>query len=279
MEMDRNEREFQGWCNGEERTICNYVMYPDMARLLLENNRMNRPLRESLVSGLKHKMTTGKWLNNYDAIIISSDGILLDGQHRLAACIAGNIEFVCDIRVMADKSHFPEINTGVSRTPGDTLNIAGYKNYNQLALAATYLFHYKNDSLLYKNKLPREDILKIVKEYPDILDVSLTYAERAYHYTCLSKGVGMFLHYAFSEIDSDMANEFFNKFSTGENMEHGDPELAITRLLLNNKNSNKRYDKITLMAFIIKAWNARRKGKKLSVIRWEQKVEKFPSIL
>ena len=252
---------------------------PEIAKIILNNNTMNRAIRSTSVEYLKKQMITGKWKNNYDAIVLASDGTLLDGQHRLEACKQANTYFICDVRVMADKSHFPEINTGTSRTPGDVLKINGHNNYNTLSLALTLLYNYENTTLMNRQKISREELLGCAKKHPDIMEISGPIAQRAYSSVGISKGTGVFLHYSFYNIDPVLANDMFEKIITGANLESGDPVLALIRLLLNNKNSSKRYHRYVLIALVIKTWNALRKGRSLSRIHYEPSTEPFPSIL
>lgn len=60
---------------------------PDLARDLLAKNPHNRNLRVRRVEQLAGAMTRGEWVFNGDAIRIADSGMLLDGQHRLAAIV------------------------------------------------------------------------------------------------------------------------------------------------------------------------------------------------
>ena len=70
---------------------CNVVlMNPSLAEKILSLNKKNRNVSESNLSSTVHKMKNGKWHENGESIIIGSDGVLKDGQHRLEATIKSN---------------------------------------------------------------------------------------------------------------------------------------------------------------------------------------------
>ena len=64
---------------------------PAYAAELLKQNTNNRPVRPSHVRFLSEAMQRGEFLFNGDAIRISKDNVILDGQHRLLAVVKSNI--------------------------------------------------------------------------------------------------------------------------------------------------------------------------------------------
>ena len=65
-------------------------MNPTLAKQILSLNVKNRKLTKFNLSSTVYKMRTGKWHENGESIIIGSDGVLKDGQHRLEATIKAN---------------------------------------------------------------------------------------------------------------------------------------------------------------------------------------------
>lgn len=70
------------YVRGEVETIT-----PELAADLLSRNMKNRPVSQQRVRKYMAAMVAGKWLLNGEAIKISIDGRLIDGQHRLKAII------------------------------------------------------------------------------------------------------------------------------------------------------------------------------------------------
>jgi hypothetical protein len=60
---------------------------PQQASIWLQSNQHNRPINEATVAFYAKEMLAGKWRLMGQAIIFSKSGKLLNGQHRLMACV------------------------------------------------------------------------------------------------------------------------------------------------------------------------------------------------
>ncbi|MDQ2738234.1 MAG: hypothetical protein M3Y35_06395, partial [Actinomycetota bacterium] len=63
---------------------------PKKAAEYLEANTANRPLSTAVVKSFAEAMTRGDWMVTHQGIAFGSGGVLVDGQHRLAAIVAAN---------------------------------------------------------------------------------------------------------------------------------------------------------------------------------------------
>jgi len=108
---------------------------PSLARKWLDKSESinQRGVRKARVEKLTHAILSGQWQVTHQGIALSPDGEVLDGQHRLLAIIASG-ETV-EVMVMRDVPGevFHSIDTGASRSPADSLKIAGYSDTNVLA--------------------------------------------------------------------------------------------------------------------------------------------------
>ncbi len=109
---------------------------PKMAHTWLASNRSNRKLRESHVQYLAREMSSGHWRLTHQGIAFSEDGMLIDGQHRLAAIeLSGKaISIPVTFDVPSNNGEFIIIDRGLSRTVGDILGVqpANIAVYNAL---------------------------------------------------------------------------------------------------------------------------------------------------
>jgi hypothetical protein len=105
---------------------------PALAEAILNNNRLNRPLREGRVEKYARDMAAGRWRMNAETIKLTREGDLLDGQHRMFAVIeAVNLmpkgKSLPPIPMMVveglDAEVMPTIDTGAARTFADVLTI------------------------------------------------------------------------------------------------------------------------------------------------------------
>jgi hypothetical protein len=60
---------------------------PDMAKLLLEFNPLNRKIKMAHVDGLKRDIQNNRWLQTHESIAINKLGNMHDGQHRAVGVI------------------------------------------------------------------------------------------------------------------------------------------------------------------------------------------------
>jgi len=113
------------------------VITPEFAKEVLEKrNKINRAILQGTVNSYAKQMREGKWKTNGEPIIFSEeyeveeDGVkrnvrfLLDGQHRLAACVKCGIPFLVLVVSGLPKEVFDSIDTGKVRAGKDALSAA-----------------------------------------------------------------------------------------------------------------------------------------------------------
>lgn len=174
---------------------------PVMAQEYLTYNVKNRNISATAIANFVAGIRLGEWDEpNGESIIFGDDDSLLDGQHRLLAIIqAGKTIPLIVVRgVSAEKRH--TIDTGMKRTFGHTLAMAGEKHVNTLAAALRWLYTYEND------KLDEVKYLKAFHSYDDaqafflahqsIRDSVWAAKRMAPFYT---PGPSVFLHYIFAQ--------------------------------------------------------------------------------
>lgn len=73
-------------------------------------------------------MENGKWCLTGEPIIISADGEILNGHHRLQACIEAGVGFIATITYgVTDDLSFAHIDVGNIRSRAQVLEMAGVK--------------------------------------------------------------------------------------------------------------------------------------------------------
>lgn len=93
---------------------------PAIAEQMLANNNSNRNLRHSKVRSYALLMQAGLWeADSNDAILISEDGELLNGQHRLHAVIEAGIPVDMAVRRGVSRKIFKVLDQGAARSTGD----------------------------------------------------------------------------------------------------------------------------------------------------------------
>lgn len=119
-----------------EKITCNIeIVTPEIAkRYLAEDiNCHNRNISENRVSFYLRELREGRWQFNGDTIRFDINGKLLDGQHRLTACVRANIPIECIVVRGLPSECQKTIDQGKGRTATDNFAIEGIANANVVA--------------------------------------------------------------------------------------------------------------------------------------------------
>jgi hypothetical protein len=100
------------------------IITPECAARALASNHGNRRLKKAQVSYLSQMIQNGEWRPDHPCqIVFSSSGRLIDGQHRLNACIVAGQPIVVRVVCGADESLKRYLGGGVPRNTSDQLTI------------------------------------------------------------------------------------------------------------------------------------------------------------
>ena len=101
---------------------------PARAAELLEANTTNRPLSRPVVRSFAEAMRRGEWMVTHQGIAFDVNGVLVDGQHRLAAIIEADRPVELTVFTEVGEGTFDVLDTGKRRTAADVLAIEGEKS-------------------------------------------------------------------------------------------------------------------------------------------------------
>jgi hypothetical protein len=114
-----------------------------MAEAVLAYNTGNRRVNRRKLDILAHQMRSGEFENTGEPIILSAEGVLNNGQHRLLAMVEADAVVDMDVRFGIPRRAFTKTDTGAARTGGDVLTIAGAAHGGQVAPAVRLLILYR----------------------------------------------------------------------------------------------------------------------------------------
>lgn len=92
---------------------------PSKAKSLLRLNTNNRNLRENRLEQYAYDMKSGRWYANGVPIVISNEGELKDGQHRLQACVKAGVTLKNCIILYLPEEQANCYDVGANRTARD----------------------------------------------------------------------------------------------------------------------------------------------------------------
>lgn len=231
---------------------------PERARAwLAEKNVNNRTIAESTVLDYAQQMSDRRWMLNGDAIVFDKDGFLLNGQHRLQACVKSGVVLRTWVVRGVNRESYHTIDVGKRRTPADSLQI--YAKVNgielkyapQVAALACICIKYEDQKLNNRSSVPRSEIVEYLDKNPDL--IGWVGACTPHHTSSLKCAtyLGLVAHFG-GKAYPEKAMEFIDKFGTGAELREGHPILGLRDKLLNTKRGRKS-DKAF---WTILAWNS-----------------------
>lgn len=150
--------------NAEIRTIT-----PEMAQEMLRNNPCNRSLSRTVVAAYQRDMELERWQVNGEGLQFDQNGALLNGQHRLTACVRANTPF----RTLVVTGLAPDIRDtidgGKKRTHGDRLQMRGVKNANVVSSTARMAWSLAYNRIRMPSLTP-QDLDWFIDKYPQTHD-------------------------------------------------------------------------------------------------------------
>lgn len=250
---------------------------PAIATEMLTKNTRNRPANVHHVKRLARQMELGKWKINGDTICFNGDR-LIDGQHRLLACVQSGVTIQTLVVDGIDSDAFDTKDIGKRRTPADTLATNGEINCKSLAAAVCVIDRYMTSRMDKRVRYENNEVEALLEEYPEVRD-SINICRKTAG--LLPQSVLVACHYLFARKDKEMADDFVGKLLRGMNLTDGDPVYLLRERLLKNSISSLKLPPTSIAAIIIKAWNAKRSGTTLRFLRYEaagDKPETFPVV-
>lgn len=239
---------------------------PEQASEWLKNNDHNRNLNAKIVADYARQMTDGRWHLNGEAIKISEDGVLLDGQHRLAAVVASGVSIEMLLVEGLPTETQDTMDSGRKRTAADVLSIKGETNANVLASVARRAWMWDRGNYKFTNSSTpsASEIQEMLERYPSLrrsaeIGVRINNGFRPASATV----TGVSHHLLMMVIESDAA-EFFARLETGADLKAGHPILTLRERLIRDRVGTRKVPFHLGVALYIRSWNALREGREIT---------------
>lgn len=259
------------------------LITPEYAKALLDTQppNHNRKIMASAVARLARAITDGKWQFNGQAIVVSDDGILLDGQHRLCAIVMAGIPVESMVVFGVARHAMNTLDSGRRRTSGERFAMMGHANGQDIATVCQWIYRYQ--SVPATGKLLRSDA---AGEFPDLLDIllnhpsilqSMVFVGWSKDWTKLVPATtAMFVHFMASLDDAGKADEYVSRVRDGVGLGANHPAYLVRRNFENQMGSRHgRAHRDYNCALFCKGWLAAKHGKTKRLAKWTTK-EDFP---
>lgn len=288
--MDNNLNPIDGlFTSSKEPTVNIVTITPEMASALLELNKNNRPLSRARVRMYADSMKRGQWKVNGEAVKTSRNPLtgevrLLDGQHRLVACVESGVSFKTLAVSDLEEAVFSVLDRGKARGNGDILAIAGIKAGSHISPAVKH-FVCVESGLNPRNRdhlmlVTGEDILDYTRRNFEELQWALTYGRR------LDANIGGIRSawiifaglVAKARGERETVEEFLEALISGEDLRMGDPRLALRNWVIRNGKTRNGALTSENIATYIRVFNQWIDGEELKIVRPWTAASDWPEI-
>lgn len=246
------------------------LVTPEQARKWLSTNAQeNRAQRDSRIKAYARDMREGKWMLTGEAIKIDTDGVLIDGQHRLAAVIEARVSVYMVVVLNLPHEVMGALDSGLSRTFGDKLKGVSVSNRNQIAAVVRKISSWDSGNRLGKGDTPTHgELMETFERDPAGFTAATLHGMDVYRQKVCGVNAAATAFYLFSRIDTEEALQFFDMLKTGANLPEAHPVLTVRNRLSRAKTA-RREDRLgpeDQLALLIRAWNAFRENRTLDRI-------------
>lgn len=220
------------------------------------------------------QIKSGQWALNGEPIIISSDGYLLDGQHRCHAVIKAEIPI--DVMIVEGVAHsaITTIDQNRVRSHTDVLNMSGYAKSLASIMApvarmemrmletGTILDMSHNSNKKFIVKETPQDVLAFV-DGNEALRAACEWAAsfRGKKNQLYARSSIAWMKYRFTKIDADFTEVWLDDFMSGANLSIDDSRLWIRSRIAREATSLRKTREIYRMCWLIKGFTGDRTGK------------------
>lgn len=243
-------------------------MTPDWAnKLLMKRSPTERRLDMKHMENLARLMKNEMWEINGKTICIDMNGMLLDGQHRLAACMRANTSFWTFIVYNLSAETHHTIDTAQRlRSVTQILHSRGEHYPGPLSAALRSLLKYERGWSMHVTGtwvyMAPAELQDALGRHPDIRS-SVAWAYNELRWLRGHTGICAALHYLTTKSDVNKARSFWGGFGYGISEDGADPVAQLrNRLLEEQAKRGMKVPPEMIYRWLILTWNTWKAGRK-----------------
>ncbi|MEU6108629.1 hypothetical protein ABZ853_09550 [Streptomyces albidoflavus] len=236
----------------------------DACELLLRIPWYQRTMDERKIEEWAGAMRRKEWRTTHQGLAIDQQGMLCDGQHRLAAQVIVGITLRYSVARGIEGDTFNVVDRGKMRSSSYTFAAAGEKDAFNLSAALRLLWMWENRPIeKWKNRYPvSDDQLKAVLDrHPEIRHS----VKRGKPISRASARATTLIHYLATQAcgSPEVPDQWYAQLATGENFQRRDPGLVLRNYFLggemtekgNRSSARGMQSSIRVMHLFATAWN------------------------
>ena len=244
-------------------------------RILEDNNIRNRNFRDSRIVHLAEIILRDEWKLSPDAIAFDVDGVLLNGQHRLAACVLADKPIEVVILRNIPRENQDIMDDTLSRRLGDALTLRGETDVHRLGAGIGWysriVYAEMRGTPHYADNAKRPSIPQLLTVFDENQGLRDCLSKSAPVMRALKLRPGPLLgtYYRLTLVDMHHTEVFFESLRSGADLSEGSPILALRRYCeeeLHRGRGRSRNPDFRWVAITMKAWNAWRENRPVKVL-------------
>lgn len=257
---------------------------PAMAAEWLTKNESNRSQRSRGRMAYGRDMDANGWKLTGDTIKFDWYDRLIDGQHRLEACVRTGMPFETFVVWGVDPEAQNYVDTGMGRSFRDQLQMRGIKDPGTISALTRRVFLWEppfNERLDFsRERVTERELGETLDQHPELFDCA-SFVESFRKKSDVSRSLLAFIYWILSQANGEAAAEFMSKLITGAGLEEDDPILLLRERIASEKGNDNRKYQTRVMWLAVCAWNRWMEGKRISKIQLPKggvKAGNFPKI-
>lgn len=202
---------------------------PELAKKLLERNTRNRKISEKVVQKYVEEIRAGDWRLTPAGIGFDTEGVLLDGQHRLAAIVKAGLPAPLLVTLGLPSASQEKVDRQRRRTLFDALYLAGHAYSRQeveIATCLTRMRQHSDSGVVPSDSLVKRTLITYLDHIREVLKDTDKKKKGLSQASFLAAAV------LYHEIDAQKCAQFLEGVRTGEMLTSDHPAMRLRRLLL-----------------------------------------------
>lgn len=261
---------------------------PEQAAEWLGMNLKNRTERHQGSDAYRRDVENDEWMVTGDTIKFDWFGVLVDGQHRLRACVLSGKPIKSLVVWGVDPKARRRVDTGMTRSFRDDLKMFGTETQTKYAQTISVvarrlaMWDPPNEERVNfgHSKVTKYELERALERHPE-LEYCVSFVDRLSPSVEVSPSTLTFIFWVLTHANPDEAKIFVSRLADGVGLEEGDPILVLRNWVFRQRGKRLRNFEGHLLWRSVLAWNLWMRGKRVSKLQLPKggmSAESFPRL-
>lgn len=224
----------------------------------------NRRLSQEWVSELARRMREGRWQVTGETIKFGESGHLIDGQHRLHACVEANVMIQTYVAWGIEDEAQDVMDAGRKRTAADALSIRNVPNYGALAASAKVLIRIQRGAPESRIVIGTDEVVEFINAHPQFVEIAGNFLSTRIGLPPAVWLSAMLLAY---QRYPEKALSFNAACASGAGLEPGNAALALRERTMQIKINREHHSPWALLSAVLRCFDLWQRGKHLQKVQ------------